>query len=645
MAQNSSPNDGDGGQGTTSIWRTDRTNFVVMSDAGKPVFARYGNESEITRICALVQALRGSLLYNQSIKTLGDIQSLQSNNSMMLVFFHVGSITMVAMACSLTTTEAFVRLQLEYLYSQLVFRLTEQVQQVFQQNTSFDLQSVLVGTDDTWMNSFLNQLDPPRSSSSTVAPFSDEGGGLAEKYDPLPFLLCGNPTLGPLSSSTRDQVSRALEDTGNRTANTLFALCFVQNRLLCLVQPEYGPHLMRSSDLHVLLHFLGRQQHQGQDKQRSTAHSCTFCELWLPICLPRFNSSGFLYCYTHCLDTESGFMLALVSHLGTTDQFQLFHKAAYSIRRQLDIPSSSSEPGSSRLLQILDSTSHASVPANQVSENNQPVVGQDVKWRRTDEVLGNAFDDEENNYNNNGSDEDYVDASGNGDKLIPYIEPSSTVLLEEIRTALDPMASNQFYASLLENIFGDDHNDNAMVHFAYRYNAPVRTKPTRRRRRSQPIQTIGYLTQCLSSPIWHATTDKQSRIPILWNMYQKLSLRLRLGSASKEAVQDALAMLQQNDDNDMNTSNDDSPPPTGVGRHCPGTGLWESPPNFTGMVSEFDGDIIYFGMNGTDFEIYFSCLGYLETKRAAMVAAKLVRRLQTNQERLFQTKPATWIEQ
>ena len=568
----------------TGVWYSDMTNFVVMSDAGKPVFSRYGSEAEIARISGLFQALRGSILYNNTLEeSLGDIQTIKTN-SMLLVFLHVGSVTLVAIASQSSATEAYVRLQLEYLYSQLVFRLTEQVQQIFQQNTSFDLQSVLE-TDDGWIKSFLEQTDLTLGN-------------------PAPFLLCGNLTICPISSHMREKISLALEDVGNCTDDTLFALFFVENMLLSLVQPEYGPHLMRSTDLYLLLHFV-----RQQPEVRSS-------ELWLPVCLPRFNSTGFLHCYTSCFDRESGLILALVSHVGTTEQFQIFHTCSAAIRRKLQIPEQEST-----VLQILGTTT-----ASSLTHNGQHTTGHDIEWRRSDNVVTPC------------SDEDYVDASGDGDKMIPYVQPlSPSLLLEELQMALDSTAADKLYGPFLDIA-------NAL-HFAYRYDAPVRT---RKKRRRQDSRMIGCLTQTISSPIrYPLDVGSQQQLPRqLWNMYQRLSLRLRLGSACNESVQGAFAMLQD----DLGSSHSSDPQKNtshmtpGIGHHCLAMGLLESAPNFTGMASEFDGEMTYFGMNGAEFELYFACLGNIETKTAAVAGAKLARRIQLEQERLFVTKPATWLE-
>ena len=649
------------------------------------MFARYGRESEIARICGLVQALRGSILYHptplvagmthihtspntktgpgtasapshgngdETGTSLGEIQSIQTNSSL-LVFSHVGAMTLVAVVASLdgknkgkttrttrtavAAVEAQVRLQLEYLYSQLVFRFTDQIQQAFAHNTSFDVQSLLVGTDEGWIHAILNDsfLDTTTPSTAEIRPNDNQHHPLHEEqqHTRVPLFLCANPSLAPLSTATRRRISHVLQQIGQQTENTLFAILFVDTQLVCLVQPDYGPHLMRCTDLHMLLHFIGQRRERF------------YSDLWLPVCLPRLHSSGFLHCYTRCLHRLStgngndGLLLALLSPLGTTAQFEAFRQAANNVAQQLELPSSCAGDN------INTETRHNHL----VSPRSQEIE-----------------DDDEEAVN---SDDDYVDASGEGDQMIPYASISSTtatpcsILVEELETAMDPIASEKMYRSLLDTL--DPH----AIHFCYRYNAPVRTNPQqrtpklgsprpRRRRHQEPAPIIGYLTQCLSSSMTsgtnHDTTTTTTPIGLhfLWSMYHKLSLRLRLGSASNESVHDAMTMIARETKQDHDKDN----PPPGVGRYCPMTGLFESSPNFTGMAMEYhaikendhndshDEGITYFGMNGAEFELYYACRGKLQTQQAARAGARLVRRLQSQQDALFQTHPPTWIE-
>jgi hypothetical protein len=499
-----------------------KCNFIVMSNSGKPIFARYGSEEAIARVCGLLSAIRTSVTYSRTLN-LGDVQSLRSG-SLLVVFFAVDSITLVAISAvgdtGETETMAYLRLQLEYLFTLIIFTMTEQVQAIFQQNASFDLRTML-GATEGLMRAIVDDAGP-------------EG-------NPAPYLLGGAPTVFPLSPETRQAASQVLYTVGNHTDDTVFALLIADGKLITVVQPAFRAHHLRTSDMHLLLCFLGR--HQGIYSS----------ELWLPVCLPRFNSSGFLYCYTHCLDVETKLVIALLSQHGSTEQFQIFRDAAATIRRRLSFPV---VVGS--VLTILDT---------ETSFESSHRTGSDVQWSRS-----------------TSGDDDYVDASGDGDKMIPYVAGTNeNCLLKELKFSLD--------VANIDDAFKEYLDIAQAIHFIFRFDGRVHTKGRHARESNS-----GHLTQCINAPLV-APFDEVASKRRLWSMYQKLNLRLRLGSASVESTMDAFSMISQ----DCVDSKEVIAP--GIGKHCPAIGLVESPPNSEGLSYIMDETHIFLALNGSGFEL------------------------------------------
>ena len=52
-------------------------NVIVMSESGKPIFSRFGDQGKIARICGLVQAVRTAIHGSKSTLGLGEIQFRQ----------------------------------------------------------------------------------------------------------------------------------------------------------------------------------------------------------------------------------------------------------------------------------------------------------------------------------------------------------------------------------------------------------------------------------------------------------------------------------------------------------------------------------------------------------------------------------------
>jgi hypothetical protein len=493
-----------------------KNNVIVMSEAGKPIFARHGSEEEISRQCGLFQAIRTAVNGNQALN-LGEIQSLRSEK-LCIVFMSVASITLVSISKvenEIVETEAFARLQLEYIFAQLIFTLTEQVQNIFIHNPGFDLRTMLTSSDSL-MHGILDDSGP------------DGNAG--------PYLVAGVQSFFPISRSVRDKASRVLQSIGGKIENTAFALLVVGGKLLSLVQPAFRPHQMRTPDLHLILNFIGKQP------------GLVSSELWVPMCLPRFNSSGFLYAYTNCFDVASKLTLILISSHNTTEQFQLFRDAASRIRDALGVPAQSDS-------------------VITIQSDKKTISDHDVEWTRSDE----SFDCTE---------EDYVNVLSDGDRRK---QDNDRSLLREVRESLQLSTFDKICREYSEE-------DYSLIHFLFRVDIAVKNCS----RQSSPGR--GHLTQCISPPVSFPFVDAPSRRR-LWTNYQKLSLRLRLGSATVESSMDAFDMISQ----DETASGLEGFP--GIAKHCPAIGLVESPPNLHGVTYIVEESEIFLAMNGRDFEL------------------------------------------
>lgn len=511
-------------------------NVIVMSDSGKPIFClHHRDEIAVSRICGLIQAVRTSI--HCIVSDFEEIQSVQSG-SMYMAIMVVGAITLVAISTTRDDspqceTEANLRLQLEYVYAQIVLTLTDQVQSVFVKNASFDLRSML-GNGDSAIRAILQEAGP-------------EG-------NPESFLTAGIQTVFPLSHAARNRASVVLKQSGDETINTVAALLFVGNKLVTLVQSSYRPHQLKTADMYLLLTFVNRQQLQS--------------ELWLPLCLPRFNSSGFLYCYAHCLDAASKLTLALISQDGSTEQFQIFRAAAVRIRRRLGI---SVETGN--ILEILHHTSADSESGVDGESSN------DVQWKRNAEPTDNT-----DNYEDFGSYE-----------MIPYEAADSEhggpcQLLPELML-IDEVAIDLKY---------EEYLDVGVLHFVFRTDVPILEDRKKKSSKGRNHQHIGHLTQCISPSLGGPFVDAPSKRRV-WNVYQRLHLRLRLGSANAESIHDAFRMIT--DDLGDSTTNEAKTITPTIGKYCPAMGLAEAPPNNQGLTHLTLGGETYLAMNGRGFEM------------------------------------------
>jgi hypothetical protein len=157
------------------------------------------------------------------------------------------------------------------------------------------------------------------------------------------------------------------------------------------------------------------------------------------------------------------------------------------------------------------------------------------------------------------------------------------ILLNEVRQSLE--------LSSFEEIAKEYFEEESLIHFLFRVDVPVKNCSR------QSSQGKGHLTQCISPSIPFPFVDSSSRRR-LWTNYQKLSLRLRLGSATVESSMDAFDMIRQDE-----TANGHTGYFPGIAKDCPAIGLLESPPNVHGVTYIVEGSEIFLAMNGRDFEL------------------------------------------
>jgi hypothetical protein len=96
------------------------------------------------------------------------------------------------------------------------------------------------------------------------------------------------------------------------------------------------------------------------------------------------------------------------------------------------------------------------------------------------------------------------------------------------------------------------------------------------------------LSQCVSSPFRGAISAGEARRNA-WLAYQRLSLRLRLGSAAPEATHDALDRIAVQDR---------------ASEFCLGMKLAETSPSAERVSYVSEGGLTYLALNGAEFELY-----------------------------------------
>ncbi|KAG7258804.1 hypothetical protein CRUP_017046 [Coryphaenoides rupestris] len=180
-------------------WRSHRKHVFVLSEAGKPIYSRYGTEE------ALSSTMDG---YN-------------------VVFLSKSPLVLVAVSRTRQSDKELIR-ELQYIYYQIVSLLTlTQLNHIFQHKKNYDLRRLLVGSEHLIDN-------------------------LLRRLDRDPGLLLSGVTCLPLAGSTRDAVSAALQAA--KAQSLVFSILLSGDRLVTLVRRK--DQFLHHMDLHLVFNLV-----------------------------------------------------------------------------------------------------------------------------------------------------------------------------------------------------------------------------------------------------------------------------------------------------------------------------------------------------------------------------------------------------
>jgi hypothetical protein len=242
-------------------WRAKLKHFLILSSAGKPIYSRHGDDQSITNYIGVVQTI---ISFYQSTNdvlrgfTAGDVR---------FVVMSKGPLNLVAIT-RLPESDTQLRSQLDALYMQILSTLTlPSLERMFAARANYDLRRPLQGTE-----SLLSALADgfTRGSPSTL----------------ISALECLK-----LRKSHRQVINNTFLKT--RSENLLYGLVVASGKLVSVVRPK--KHSLHPGDLHLIFNMLFEA---GSVKAGGG-------ENWIPLCLPGFNNTGYLYMYVSFLDLEN----------------------------------------------------------------------------------------------------------------------------------------------------------------------------------------------------------------------------------------------------------------------------------------------------------------------------------------------------
>jgi hypothetical protein len=179
-----------------------------------------------------------------------------------------GPLNLVAIT-RLPESDTQLRAQLDALYMQILSTLTlPSMERMFAARANYDLRRPLQGTE-TLLSALSDGFT--RGSPSTL----------------ISALECLK-----LRKSHRNVINNTLLKT--RSPSLLYGLLISSGKLVSVIRPK--KHSLHPGDLHLIFNMLFEA---GSVKAGGG-------ENWIPLCLPGFNNTGYLYMYVSFLDLEKG---------------------------------------------------------------------------------------------------------------------------------------------------------------------------------------------------------------------------------------------------------------------------------------------------------------------------------------------------
>ncbi|KAJ0238893.1 Vacuolar fusion protein MON1 [Hirschfeldia incana] len=238
-------------------WRKRKKHFFILSNSGKPIYSRYGDEHKLAGFSATLQAIISF------VENGGDRVNLVKAGRHQVVFLVKGPIYLVCISCTDETYE-YLRGQLDLLYGQMILILTNSIDRCFEKNAKFDMAPLLGGTDAVF--------------SSLVHSFT---------WNPATFLHAY--TCLPLPYALRQATGTILQDVC--ASGVLFALLMCRHKAVSLAGAQKAS--LHPDDLLLLSNFV------------MSSESFRTSESFSPICLPRYNPHAFLHAYVHFFDDDT----------------------------------------------------------------------------------------------------------------------------------------------------------------------------------------------------------------------------------------------------------------------------------------------------------------------------------------------------
>ncbi|CAD7695859.1 unnamed protein product [Ostreobium quekettii] len=270
-------------------WRKRGKHFFIFSNAGKPIYSRYGDEGKLAGLMAIMQAMLAV------VQGRGDCAKTLQAGRCQIVFLLKGPIVLVGLS-RVGESPSWVSKQLELIFFQILSLATGALLRVLERNPGSDVRNLVKGSQ--------GMLE------SLIKGFSSNPSYLLEAFCPVRMMA-------ELRSTAADTLDMAVKHCGAKCG-----ILLASGQLVALAQDKNAP--LHVQDLILLVNFVVSN---SQYRERGGAEFST------PICMPHLHMTAFLHAYVYCMDPEAGVVVILL--MTRQDTFHLGSAARVGMEKVL----------------------------------------------------------------------------------------------------------------------------------------------------------------------------------------------------------------------------------------------------------------------------------------------------------------------
>ncbi|ETN67125.1 sand [Anopheles darlingi] len=273
-----------------------KRHVFILSTAGKPIYSMHGNEDKLATLFGVMQALVSFIQSgNDTIKSIHAA-------GVKFVFLVKSPLILVAVSRTSHSVQQ-IQLQLTDVYNQILSTLTlSHMIKTFEKRKNFDLRRLLAGSERLIDHLLVNDKCDHRLVSNN--PFS---------------FMTHSVRILPLAPAVRETIVSAIQSNCSKIRNLVFAVLIANNKLIALVRMK--KYFIHPADLRLIFNLI------------ECSESFKTAESWTPLCLPKFDSSGFLHAHVSYLAEDCQACLLLLSI--ERDVFYVLSEAKRKITEKL----------------------------------------------------------------------------------------------------------------------------------------------------------------------------------------------------------------------------------------------------------------------------------------------------------------------